>query len=217
MKIIDPGAGRHPRATIGEEHLCHTPNHPMKHPTSYLKHCLPFALVALLVSCGNTGTGTGGLADTAATTLPAGQSGVVDDESQRNVVQVAAASADHGTLVTAVKAAGLVDALSNAGPFTVFAPTNAAFSALPAGTVEGLLKPGKEDALADILQYHVAVGVYQLANLKDGQVLGMVNGGNVTFHVKDGQVMVNDANVISTVPASNGLVCVIDKVLLPGQ
>ena len=85
--------------------------------------------------------------------------GVKDDVSNPNIVQVAVQSKDHTTLVAAVKAAGLVDALSNAGPFTVFAPTNAAFDKLPAGTVEGLLKPEKKDALTDILGYHTYVGV----------------------------------------------------------
>jgi len=80
-----------------------------------------------------------------------GQSGVQDDQSAKNVVQVAVGSKDHTTLVTAIKAGDLVDALSNAGPFTVFAPTNAAFDKLPAGTVEGLLKPESKDALVDIL------------------------------------------------------------------
>ena len=95
-----------------------------------------------------------------------GQSGVQDESSQKNVVQVAIGSKDHTTLVTAVKAASLVDALSNAGPFTVFAPTNAAFAELPAGTVEGLLKPEKKEALTDILQYHVTVGVFKTEAMK---------------------------------------------------
>lgn len=181
------------------------------------KYLVPFALAALLAACGG---GAGSAPDEQAGAGPApstavGQANVVDDESQRNVVQVAIASPDHSTLVTAVKAADLVNALSNAGPFTVFAPTNAAFSALPAGTVDGLLKPEKKDDLADILQYHVAVGVYKPVDMRDGQVLGMVNGGNVTFHVQDGQVMINDAKIVGTVTAANGLVCVIDKVLLP--
>jgi len=144
-----------------------------------------------------------------------GQSSVKDDASEKNVVQVAVASTDHSTLVTAVKAADLVDALSNAGPFTVFAPTNAAFSKLPEGTVEGLLKPEKKNDLENILQYHVAVGVYQLENLNDGQKLGMVNGDNVTFAVKDGKVTINGAAIVGTVKASNGVVYVIDNVLLP--
>jgi uncharacterized surface protein with fasciclin (FAS1) repeats len=191
----------------------------MKRLTMKLKYFTPFALVALLSACGgSTDTAPADQAGSdPAVMTDGGQSTVVDDESEKNVVQVAIASPDHTTLVAAVKAADLVNALSNAGPFTVFAPTNEAFAALPAGTVDGLLKPEKKDALADILQYHVALGVFKPENIRDGQVQGMVNGGNVTFHVKDGQVMVNDAKIIGTVPASNGLVCVIDKVLLPGQ
>lgn len=148
----------------------------------------------------------------------AGQSGVQDDMSQKNVVQVAMSSKDHTTLVTAVKAAELVDALSNAGPFTVFAPTNAAFDKLPAGTVEGLLKPERKEELADILQYHVSVGVYSADQLQDGQSLGQVNGGNITISKKNGKIMVNGAaTVIASIPASNGIIHVIDGVLLPGK
>jgi len=145
-----------------------------------------------------------------------GQSAVQDEQSAKNVVQVAAGSKDHTTLVAAVKAAELVDALSNAGPFTVFAPTNAAFDKLPAGTVQGLLKPEKKDDLVDILQYHVAVGVLQEEMLQDGQSVGQVNGGNITISKKDGKLMVNGiANVIAKVPASNGIIYIIDAVLLP--
>ncbi len=153
--------------------------------------------------------------EAAATPSGGGQEAVNDEISQPNVVKVAIGSKDHTTLVKAVQAADLVNALSNNGPFTVFAPTNAAFDALPAGTVEGLLKPEKKDALADILQYHVAVAVLTLDNLSDGQVLGMVNGGNATIHIKDGKYMINDANIVASVPASNGIVHVIDKVILP--
>jgi len=146
-----------------------------------------------------------------------GQSTVVDDRSQKNVVGVAVGSPDHTTLVSAVQAAELVDALSNAGPFTVFAPTNAAFEALPPGTVDGLLKPEKKADLQTVLQYHVFVGVLKPEQLRDGQHLGMVDGGNVTVHLKDGKVMINDATIVGSVPASNGIVHVIDKVLLPGS
>jgi len=147
-----------------------------------------------------------------------GQSGVKDDISNPNVVQVAASSKDHTTLVTAVKAASLVDVLSNAGPFTVFAPTNAAFEKLPAGTVEGLLKPDQKDALSNILEYHVYVGVIKTDAMRDGQVLNEVNGKNITLNVKDGKVMVNGkANIIASIPASNGIIHVIDEVLLPPQ
>jgi uncharacterized surface protein with fasciclin (FAS1) repeats len=149
-------------------------------------------------------------------TSGAGQSGVKDDQSAKNVVQVAVGSKDHTTLVTAVKAGELVDALSNAGPFTVFAPTNAAFEKLPAGTVEGLLKPEKKEALIDILQYHVSVGVFKEDMLQDGQSIGQVNGSNISISKKDGKIVINGtANVIATVPASNGIVYVIDGVLLP--
>lgn len=181
---------------------------------------LPFILCTSLVamSCGGDTPATE--ADTSTATSAAadgGQSTVVDDQSQKNVVGVAVGSADHTTLVTAVKAAELVDALSNAGPFTVFAPTNAAFDALPAGTVDGLLEPEKKADLQDVLQYHVAVGVFKPEMLRDGQVLGMVNGSNATIHLKDGKLMINDATVVATVPASNGIVHVIDKVILPGS
>ena len=145
-----------------------------------------------------------------------GQSGVQDDDSQKNVVQVAIGSKDHSTLVKAVQAAELVDALSNAGPFTVFAPTNAAFDQLPAGTVEGLLKPESKDDLANILQYHVSLGVLKAESLSDGQVIGQVNGNDIQISVKDGQVMINGtAKIVASVPASNGIIHVIDKVLLP--
>jgi uncharacterized surface protein with fasciclin (FAS1) repeats len=144
-----------------------------------------------------------------------GQSTVVDDVSQKNIVQVASGSADHSTLVAAVKAADLVNALSNAGPFTVFAPTNAAFDQLPKGTVEDLLKPEKKEALQNILQYHVSLGVLKSENFTDGQTVGQVNGDNVTIHVKDGKVMINDANIVGSISTSNGIIHVIDKVLLP--
>lgn len=144
-----------------------------------------------------------------------GQSAVVDNESQRNVVQIAAGSPDHSTLVAGVKAAGLVDALSNAGPFTVFAPVNAAFDALPAGTVDDLLKPENKSKLSTILEHHVAVGVYKAEDLRDGQSLGMVDGTNVTFSVKDDKVRIEDAEILTSISAANGLIHVIDKVILP--
>lgn len=145
-----------------------------------------------------------------------GQSGVVDDMSAKNVVQVAVGSKDHTTLVAAVKAAELVDALSNAGPFTVFAPTNAAFDKLPAGTVEGLLKPEKKDDLTTILQYHVSLGVFKPDMFQDGQSIGQVDGGNITITKKEDGLYVNGtAKIIASIPAANGIVHVIDGVLLP--
>ncbi len=173
--------------------------------------------IAMLITACNSGKTQEDEATTSAASVPdqIGQSTVKDDVSEKNVVGVAVGSADHTTLVTALKTAGYVDALSNAGPFTVFAPTNAAFDKLPAGTVEGLLKPESKDALRNILEYHVSVGVYKLENLKDGQKINQVNLDDITISVKDGKYTVNGANIVATVPASNGVVYVIDGVLLP--
>lgn len=144
-----------------------------------------------------------------------GQSGVKDDVSNPNIVQVASASADHTTLVAAVKAAGLVDALSNAGPFTVFAPTNTAFAKLPAGTVEGLLKPEKVNDLKNILEYHTYVGSMKIDYYQDGQSYEQVNGGKVTITKKDGKTYVNGSEILASIPTSNGMIHVIGDVLLP--
>ncbi|HRI59779.1 MAG TPA: fasciclin domain-containing protein [Saprospiraceae bacterium] len=184
--------------------------------TSLLTYTFFAVLLAFaLANCTNTTTNQPAATSDASAPAGGGQSAVQDNESQKDVVKVAAGSADHTTLVTAVKAADLVNVLSNAGPFTVFAPTNAAFDKLPAGTVEGLLKPDKKETLQDILQYHVAVAVYKPEMLQDGQVINMANGGNVTIGVKDGKITINGANIIATIPASNGIVHVIDAVLLP--
>jgi uncharacterized surface protein with fasciclin (FAS1) repeats len=153
---------------------------------------------------------------TTATEETAGQSAVQDNESQKDVVKVAVGSADHTTLVTALKTAEYVDVLSNAGPFTVFAPTNDAFAKLPAGTVEGLLKPEKKNDLRNVLEYHVTTSSLKQEYFKDGMTIGMVNGGKIAVSVKDGKIQVNGANVLAAVPASNGIVYVIDAVLLPG-
>lgn len=172
------------------------------------------SLAMLAASCGGGGT-TETTSSVAEAPAGGGQSAVQDDVSQKDVVRVAVGSTAHTTLVTALKAAEYVDVLSNAGPFTVFAPTNDAFNLLPAGTVEGLLKPESKDALRNILEYHVSVGVYKLENLKDGQTINQVNLDNVTIGVKDGKYTVNGANIVGTVPASNGVVYVVDAVLLP--
>lgn len=132
-----------------------------------------------------------------------------------NIVSIAIGSKDHTTLVAALQAADYVRSVANPGPLTVFAPTNAAFGKLPAGTVEGLVKPEKQTELRDILKYHVAAAVYEQSALKDGMQLGMANGKKVTFHVVDGKLKVNDANVVASIRASNGIVHVIDGVLLP--
>jgi uncharacterized surface protein with fasciclin (FAS1) repeats len=181
-----------------------------------LKTILSFITFLFALSCNNAEQNSSAPAAATDNTSPAGQSGVKDDASAKNVVLVAVGSKDHTTLVAAVKAAELVDALSNAGPFTVFAPTNAAFDKLPAGTVDGLLKPEKKDDLTDILQYHVSVGVFKADMFQDGQSIGQVNGGNITISKKaDGLYVNGTAKIVASVPASNGIIHVIDAVLLP--
>ena len=170
----------------------------------------------LIAGCGKTETAGESTAAETDNSPAAGQSAVADDESQKDIVKVAVGSKDHSTLVTAVKAAELVNVLSNAGPFTVFAPVNSAFDKLPKGTVEDLLKPENKDKLADILQYHVAVAVYKEDMLTDGRVINMANGGNIKISNQGGKITINgSATVAGSVPASNGLVYVIDGVLLP--
>lgn len=155
--------------------------------------------------------------DNATAAQSVGQSGVQDDESQKNVVQIAIGSKDHTTLVAAVKAAGLVDVLSNAGPFTVYAPTNAAFEKLPKGTVEELLKPENKEKLQNILEYHVSVAVYKPENIRDGQKVNQVNLKDITLGKQGDKLTVNGANIIATIPASNGIIHVVDAVLLPPE
>lgn len=146
-----------------------------------------------------------------------GQSGVVDDQSQPNILQVALGSKDHSTLVAGVKAAGLQDVLTNAGPLTVFAPNNAAFDLLPEGTLDNLLKPENKEMLANIITFHAAPGSYTGNNIKGVMGIGQATGDKVKVEVKDGVTYVNDAKVLGTVKASNGYVHVIDKVLLPPE
>ena len=171
----------------------------------------------VVVSCTSGGESTAAETTTEApATGMTGQSGVKDDASNPNIVQVAVGSKDHTTLVTAVQAAGLVDALSNAGPFTVFAPTNAAFDKLPKGTVEGLLKPEKKEDLGNILGYHTYVGTLKAEYLQDGQSYEMVNGGKIAITVKDGKTYINgNSEIVASIPTSNGMIHVVNEVLLP--
>jgi len=175
-----------------------------------------FLLSCSLMACGGSADQqTVASPSTESAATGGGQSAVKDDESQKDVVKIAAGSPDHTTLVKALQTAEYVDVLSNAGPFTVFAPTNAAFDKLPAGTVEGLLKPESKDALRNILEYHVFVGVLKPEFLSDGQTYGQVNGDNITIGNKDGKLTVNGSNVVASIPATNGIIYVIDGVLLP--
>ncbi|CAN5299457.1 hypothetical protein BH09BAC2_BH09BAC2_04420 [soil metagenome] len=166
-------------------------------------------------ACNNTATPTNETKESTVVS-PGGQENVADNDSQKDIVKVAASSPDHTTLLAAVKQADLVTSLSNAGPFTVFAPVNAAFDKLPTGTVDNLMKSENKADLQNILQYHVTLSALKVESFQDGQVLGMVNGDNVTVSVKNGKVMLNNsATIVSSIPASNGMIHVIDGVLLP--
>ncbi|MFN8253774.1 MAG: fasciclin domain-containing protein [Ferruginibacter sp.] len=174
-------------------------------------------MLTAMMSCNN---GADNAAASSGASQPAapsgGQENVKDDESAKDVVKVAVGSKDHTTLVAALKQADLVTALANAGPFTVFAPTNDAFNKLPAGTVDGLMKDDKKEDLRNVLQYHVTVSAMKAESFTDGQTLGMVNGDNVTVSVKDGKVTLNgNVHIIASVQASNGMVHIVDGVLLP--
>lgn len=133
-----------------------------------------------------------------------------------DIVDIAASDENFSTLVAAVSAAGLVDTLKGDGPFTVFAPTNAAFAKLPAGTVETLLKPENKGKLTDILTYHVVAGGVGSAEVVNLSRVTTVNGKDVHIRVENGAVYVNDSKVVTTdIMASNGIIHVIDAVLLP--
>ena len=132
-----------------------------------------------------------------------------------DIVAIASANEDFSTLVAAVSAAGLVETLQGEGPFTVFAPTNAAFDALPAGLVDKLLMPENKDVLVKILTYHVVSGAIMAADVTAGDVAS-VEGGMIAVTTNDGGVQVNGASVVSAdIVASNGVIHVIDAVILP--
>lgn len=134
----------------------------------------------------------------------------------KTVVEVAIDGKDFSTLVAAVKAAGLVDVLSGEGPFTVFAPTNKAFEALPEGALADLLKPENKDKLAAILKYHVVAGKVKAADVVKLTEAKSVEGSKIKIVVKDGKVKVDKANVVKTdIPCKNGVIHVIDAVIMP--
>ena len=136
-------------------------------------------------------------------------------EKPTDIVAVASSAGNFKTLVTALKAAGLVETLQGKGPFTVFAPTDSAFAKLPAGTLEDLLKPQNKEKLVAILTYHVVPGKVMAADVKTMKAK-TVNGKELSIKVTDGKVMVDNANVVKTdVAASNGVIHVIDTVVMP--
>lgn len=152
------------------------------------------------------------LGTVAALAMPA-----VAGSAKKDIVDTAAEAGSFETLLAAATAAGLVDTLKGEGPFTVFAPTDEAFAALPEGTVEELLKPENKEKLADILTYHVVAGEVMSTDLQDDMKAATVQGGEITIDLDNGP-MVNDANIVTAdVDASNGVIHVIDKVILPAD
>ena len=185
---------------------------------------LLFVSVGLLAlsACKNEANteGNGTLEGNSVTNVAAakqGQAFIQNDESEPTVLHIAIGSPEHTTLVAAVQAANLENALVNAGPLMVFAPTNAAFEALPAGTVEELLKPENKDQLALILKHHVTPGNYSKEFLKKFKKVGQADGTDAIVEVKGDDVYVGGAKILASVPAGNGIVHVVDKVILPAN
>jgi len=143
-----------------------------------------------------------------------GQSGVLDDVSKPNILQIAIGSKDHTTLVAGVQAAELENILVNPGPLTVFAPTNTGFEKLPEGTLDELLKPENKNKLAKIITSHAAPGTFDIPLLKDGTTIYMATGQYIDVEVKDGETYVNGSKILATVDASNGVVHIVDDVFL---
>ena len=183
-----------------------------------------FLIAGSLITMGACSTGGGDTAaaetdNTAEENTPLGQASVVDTESDPNILQVAIGSEPHSTLVAAVQAAHIEHILVNAGPLTVFAPTNAAFAKLPEGTVDNLLLPENQGALATILTRHAAPGSYDIEALKKearkGRKLYMATGDYLEVTMEGDDVYVHGIKVIASVQTSNGIINVIEDVILP--
>jgi uncharacterized surface protein with fasciclin (FAS1) repeats len=180
-----------------------------------------FGLLAAIPAAAVLIAGCGGSGSTSSTSSSGGTaSSQAPSPAAQNIVQVASGNPEFSTLTTAVQAAGLAETLSGPGPYTVFAPTNQAFAALPAGTLDSLLKPENKATLAGILTYHVVTGSLPAKDVKAGDVT-TVNGANFKVSTDGGAVYITDdkgqiAKVVTTdIPASNGVIHVIDAVLLP--
>ena len=183
------------------------------------KHTLPVALLTALVlilfsACGGSEYDAAMSDGDTEFASNRDQGEIVDNVSQKNIVKVAASSPDHTTLVAAVKAADLVGVLSNTGPITVFAPTNAAFDKLPAGTLDDLLKPENKEKLSKIITSHAAAGKYLIEYLKDGMQLAQATGHKVPVEIREDGTYVNGTKIVATIDASNGIIHVVEEVFL---
>ncbi len=183
-----------------------------------------FSIVFLLCACNNVDNKVGDSNspdNTFEQNTPKGQASYSDEVSAKNILQVAASSKDHTTLVAAVQAAEIEHVLVNAGPLTVFAPNNAAFEALPEGTVENLLKPENKSALAEILSRHAAPGTFDIKQLtkeaQKGRKIYTATGDYLEVIVQGDVITVAGAKILATIPTSNGIINVVDKVILPSK
>lgn len=175
---------------------------------------LLFVLVTIFISCKQNSESSDASTQDISKELSEGPAALKTD-SNPNIMQVLIGSKDNSTFVKALNAAGLFDALINAGPYTIFAPTNAAFDKLPVGTLENLLKPENLDNLEILLGYHTYIGILKTANMKDGDEYEMVYGGKIKITKKEEQVFVNGSPVAGTIETSNGIIHIIGDVLLP--
>lgn len=187
------------------------------------KHILTILSVLIVImmgSCNQSSQSESSATSAAAPeSHPKGQASVVDDVSEANILQVAAGSEAHTTLVAAVQAAEIEHVLVNAGPLTVFAPTNDAFAALPEGTVDDLLKPENKAKLANILTGHAAPGSFDIEALKKearkGRKIYTATGQYLEVTVEGEDVLIAGAKILGTIQTSNGVINVIDKIILP--
>jgi uncharacterized surface protein with fasciclin (FAS1) repeats len=181
-----------------------------------LNKLIIFTIITFGMSACTSSSDSGNSSSTTAESIErTGQAFIEAETETPNCLQIALGSPDHKTLVAAVQAAQVENALVNVGPLTVFAPTDAAFAALPEGTVENLVKPENKAVLADILKYHVTPGNLSTDIITKLKKLGQANDKDLQIEVVDGKLMIGGANIIASVKASNGVVHVIDKVLLP--
>lgn len=194
-----------------------------------MKFKFPLLILSLglfIFSCGGNGNSNEASSTPAAvpsakkeTSHALGQASVKDDVSDANILNIAIGSKDHTTLVAAIQAAGIEHVIVNAGPLTVFAPTNAAFAKLPAGTVDELVKPENKAKLTGILTSHAAPGTYNIKQLKKearkGRKIYTAAGDYLTVEVKGDDVYVEGAKVLGEVNATNGVVVVVDALIFP--
>lgn len=185
----------------------------------YIKNLTLILLGLLLIGSCSTSQGETASNTQAPPSHPMGQASVIDEDSDKNILQVAISSEAHTTLVAGVQAAQIEHVLVNAGPLTVFAPTNDAFDALPAGTLDNLLKPENKADLANILTLHAAPGSFNPDALRKeadrGRKIYMATGDYLEVVVNGDEITVGGAKVIGSIQTSNGVINVVDKVILP--